>query len=69
MIWLTWRQARTQTVVMAAILAVFGLVLAITGPHLVTLYRASTFAACQQQLQQRRRQLPQPAGRPPCPTT
>ncbi len=47
MIWLTWRQARTQTVVMAAILAVFGLVLAITGPHLVTLYRASTFAACQ----------------------
>ena len=47
MIWLTWRQARTQAVVMAAILAVFGLVLAITGPHLVTLYRASTFAACQ----------------------
>ncbi len=47
MIWLTWRQARTQTVVMAAILAVFGLILAITGPHLVTLYRASTFAACQ----------------------
>jgi hypothetical protein len=46
MIWLTWRQARTQAVVMAAILAVFGLVLLITGPHLVTLYRDSSFAAC-----------------------
>jgi hypothetical protein len=46
MIWLTWRQARTQAVVMAAILGAFGLVLLITGPHLVTLYRDSTFAAC-----------------------
>jgi hypothetical protein len=46
MIWLTWRQARTQAVVMAAILAAFGLVLLITGPHLVALYRDSSFAAC-----------------------
>jgi hypothetical protein len=46
MIWLTWRQARTQAVVMAAILAVFGLALLITGPHLVTLFRQSSFATC-----------------------
>jgi ABC-2 family transporter protein len=46
MIWLTWRQARTQAVVMAAILAVFGLALLVTGPHLVTLFRDSSFAAC-----------------------
>jgi hypothetical protein len=47
MIWLTWRQARTQAIVMAAMLAVFGLALLITGPHLVTLFRESSFAACQ----------------------
>jgi hypothetical protein len=46
MIWLTWRQARVQAIVMAAILAAFGLALLITGPHLVTLYRQSSFAAC-----------------------
>jgi ABC-type transport system involved in multi-copper enzyme maturation permease subunit len=46
MIWLTWRQARTQAIVMAAMLAVFGLALLITGPHLVTLFRESSFAAC-----------------------
>ena len=42
MIWLTWRQFRIQGIVMAAILAVFGLALLITGPHLVTLFRQST---------------------------
>jgi hypothetical protein len=46
MIWLTWRQARTQAVVMAAILGAFAILLLATGPHLVTLYRDSTFAAC-----------------------
>jgi ABC-2 family transporter protein len=46
MIWLTWRQARIQAIVMAAILAIFGLALLITGPHLVSLFRESSFAAC-----------------------
>jgi hypothetical protein len=46
MIWLTWRQARTQTLVVAALLAVFGVVLLATGPHLVSLYRESTLATC-----------------------
>jgi ABC-2 family transporter protein len=46
MIWLTWRQARTQTLVVTALIAAFGIVLLGTGPHLVSLYRASTFAAC-----------------------
>ncbi len=68
MIWLTWRQARTQAIVMAAILAVFGLALLVTGPHLVTLYRDSTFAACQRNCGGR----PVPSSTswpPPCPTT
>ena len=46
MIWLTWRQARTQTLVVAGLVAAFAVVLLATGPHLVSLYRASTFAAC-----------------------
>jgi hypothetical protein len=46
MIWLTWRQFRVQAAVMAAIVAAFGLLLLVTGPHLVTLYRDSSFAAC-----------------------
>ena len=46
MIWMTWRQFRFQAVVMAAILAAFGLLLLVTGPHLVTLFRESSFAAC-----------------------
>jgi hypothetical protein len=46
MIWLTWRQARTQTLVVAALVAAFAILLLATGPHLVTLYRASAFAAC-----------------------
>jgi ABC-type transport system involved in multi-copper enzyme maturation permease subunit len=46
MIWLTWRQFRIQAVVVSAILAVFGLLLLVTGPHLVTLYRNSAFAGC-----------------------
>jgi ABC-type transport system involved in multi-copper enzyme maturation permease subunit len=46
MIWLTWRQFRTQTIVMTALVGAFSLVLLITGPHLVTLYRDSSFANC-----------------------
>jgi ABC-type transport system involved in multi-copper enzyme maturation permease subunit len=46
MMWLTWRQARTQTLVTAGLVAVFAILLLATGPHLVTLYRDSSFAAC-----------------------
>ncbi len=40
MIWLTWRQARTQVVVAAAGAVVFVMFLAATGPHLLDDYRA-----------------------------
>jgi ABC-type transport system involved in multi-copper enzyme maturation permease subunit len=46
MIWLTWRQFRTQAVAVSALVAAFGLLLLVTGPHLVTLYRDSSFATC-----------------------
>jgi ABC-type transport system involved in multi-copper enzyme maturation permease subunit len=46
MIWLTWRQFRTQAVAVAAIVAAFALLLLVTGPHLVSLYRDSALAAC-----------------------
>jgi ABC-type transport system involved in multi-copper enzyme maturation permease subunit len=46
MMWLTWRQARAQTLATAALLAAFAILLLATGPHLVTLYRDSSFAAC-----------------------
>jgi hypothetical protein len=46
MMWLTWRQARTQAVAISALIAAFAILLLATGPHLVTLYRDSSFAAC-----------------------
>ncbi len=46
MIWLTWRQFRFPTIVMTALVGAFSLVLLGTGPHLVTLYRNSSFASC-----------------------
>lgn len=46
MIWLTWRQFRVQAVAVAGLLAAFAVLLLVTGPHLVTLYRDSGFAAC-----------------------
>jgi len=38
MIWLTWRQFRTQTVTAAGLLAVLAIAFAVTGPQLVHLY-------------------------------
>jgi hypothetical protein len=37
MIWLAWRQFRTQALVVAGVLAALAIVLIITGPHLVSL--------------------------------
>ncbi|PWI07102.1 transporter [Streptomyces sp. NWU339] len=41
MIWLTWRQFRTQAAVMFAVVAAFAAALAVTGPQLADLYRAT----------------------------
>lgn len=38
MIWLAWRQIRTQIVVVSGVLAVIAIALAVTGPHLVHMY-------------------------------
>jgi hypothetical protein len=38
MIWLAWRQFRTQAAVVLAVLAAIAIALAVTGPHLVHLY-------------------------------
>ena len=47
MIWLTWRQFRTQAIVAAAALAVIAIALGVTGPHLAHLFDTSGVAACQ----------------------
>ena len=46
MIWLTWRQFRTQAVVVAAGLSAFAILLLVTGPHLVAMYRQSAIGTC-----------------------
>jgi hypothetical protein len=46
MIWLTWRQFRVQALTAAAALAAFAILLAATGPHLASLYAASTITGC-----------------------
>jgi hypothetical protein len=46
MIWLTWRQFRAQAVTAAAALAAFAIMLAVTGPHLASLYASSGIGAC-----------------------
>ena len=46
MIWLTWRQSRMQAAGAAVVLATFAMLLAITGPHLASLYAGSTLGTC-----------------------
>ncbi len=46
MIWLTWRQFRVQALTAATALAAFAILLAATGPHLASLYAASTITGC-----------------------
>ncbi len=41
MIWLTWRQFRTQAAVMSGAVAALAVTLAVTGPQLADLYRAA----------------------------
>lgn len=46
MIWLTWRQARTQTIVAASALAVFAIILLITGFNIQHIYNTSGVIGC-----------------------
>jgi hypothetical protein len=46
MIWLTWRQFRAQAITAAAALAAFAILLAVTGPHMASLYNASGLTGC-----------------------
>ncbi len=46
MIWLTWRQFRTQAFTAAAALAVLAVLFAVTGPHMASLYAASGLSGC-----------------------
>jgi len=46
MIWLTWRQLRIQAVTAAAALAAFAILLAVTGPHLASLFTTSGITGC-----------------------
>jgi hypothetical protein len=47
MIWLSWRQFRTQAIVAGSVLAGFAIVLLATGFSLVNLYNASGLPGCQ----------------------
>jgi len=46
LIWLTWRQARLQAASAAVVLAAFAVLLAVTGPHLASLYAGSPLGSC-----------------------
>ena len=46
MIWLTWRQFRIQAITTVAALAAFAILLAVTGPHLASLYSTSKVPGC-----------------------
>jgi hypothetical protein len=46
MIRLSWLQFRAQAVTAGAALAAFAILLAVTGPHLASLYAASTITGC-----------------------
>jgi ABC-type transport system involved in multi-copper enzyme maturation permease subunit len=47
LIWLTWRQSRLHAASAAVVLATFAVLLAITGPHLASLYAGSRIGSCQ----------------------
>jgi len=46
MIWLTWRQFRAQAIVAATALVAVAIALAITGPHMASLFDSSGLATC-----------------------
>jgi hypothetical protein len=46
MIWLTWRQFRTQAIVATAALVALAIAFGVTGPHLAALYNTSGIPTC-----------------------
>ena len=46
MIWMTWRQFRTQATTLGGLILAFVAVLAVTAPRMLGLYRASGLAGC-----------------------
>ena len=46
MTWLTWRQFRAQAITAVAALAAFAILLAVTGPHIASLYATSGITGC-----------------------
>lgn len=46
MIWLTWRQSRLQAASAVVVVAAFAVLLAVTGPHLASLYAGSRIGSC-----------------------
>jgi len=46
LIWLTWRQSRLRGASAAVVLAAFAVLLAVTGPHLASLYAGSSIGSC-----------------------
>jgi hypothetical protein len=47
LIWLTWRQSQLKAASAAAVLAAFAVLVAVTGPHLASLYAGSRIGSCQ----------------------
>jgi len=47
LIWLTWRQSHLKAASAAVVLAAFAVLLAVTGPHLASLYAGSKIGSCQ----------------------
>ena len=46
MVWLTWRQFRVHAIVASTALAVVAITLAVTGPHLASLYHSNGLSDC-----------------------
>jgi ABC-2 family transporter protein len=46
MTWLTWRQFRAQSITAVAALVAFAILLAVTGPHLASMYASSGIPGC-----------------------
>ena len=46
MTWLTWRQFRAQAITAVAALTAFAILLAVTGPHITSLYATSGITGC-----------------------
>jgi hypothetical protein len=47
LIWLTWRQSHLKAASAAMVLAAFAALLAVTGPHLASLYAGSRIGSCE----------------------